>query len=201
MNAEIKEKFVVMPSKLSSKVLSGDYMLMRKRDFEIVFDRNNLEILLAILRGHNKFTDIMKSLNIQRGKLARHLKKLVASGWLIKDGNEYRLSASVYAVYDALESNDGINIRIINNEGAYLDPEHGLIIIGAEPSQEYCKSCPLRQVCVDNVRDLANKYGVKLRGAEPSEAYMELFNALITRDLIKGLRIGVVRIMVMRRQY
>ncbi|WP_069807571.1 ArsR family transcriptional regulator [Vulcanisaeta thermophila] len=199
MNAEIRDRLVVVPGKLSDRVLSGDYVLMRRRDFEVVFDDNNTRIVLTVLSGHTKFTDIMRTLGMQRGKLARHLRKLVSSGWLVKDDrNEYRLGASVYMVYDAVDADDNVSIRVLNNEGAYLDPEHGLIIIGGEPRRDYCRSCPLRQSCVDNVRGLASKYGVKLRGTEPSEAYLELFRFLVTRELARGLRTGRARIVITR---
>ncbi|WP_054853057.1 hypothetical protein [Vulcanisaeta distributa] len=86
------------------------------------------------------------------------------------------------------------------NKGAFIDPIHGLVVINGEPPlTNYCSTCPLRQACVNNVKSLARRYGIELRGgAEPSEAYVELFRELVRRDLIKRLRGGGWRIVVRR---
>ena len=200
MNAVIKPEIVVTLNGEGIRMVpsyDNDYVLMREKDFDVILDDTNLEIMLAIISGHNSFTQIMKKTNLQRGKLSRHLRRLLNSGWVVKNGNKYLPSGRIYAVYDVRDVNGEIALSILMGKGAFIDPFHGLVIINGEPLSNYCSTCPLRQTCVNNVKSLARKYGVELRGAEPSEAYIELFRELIRRDLLKRLR-GGWRIVVKR---
>ncbi|WP_054849338.1 ArsR family transcriptional regulator [Vulcanisaeta sp. JCM 14467] len=200
MNAVIKPEIVVTLNGEGIGMIPGydnEYVLMRERDFDVILDGTNLEIMLAIIGGHNSFTQIMRRTNLQRGKLSRHLRRLLNSGWVIKSGNKYLPSGRIYAVYEVKDVDGEIALSILTGKGAFIDPFHGLIIINGEPLSNYCSTCPLRQACVNNVKSLARKYGVELRGAEPSEAYVELFRELIRRDLLRKLK-GGWRIIVMR---
>ncbi len=201
MNAVVKPEIVVTLNGENVGVIpryDSEYVLMRERDFNVILDNTNLEIMLAVISGHNTFTQIMKRTNLQRGKLSRHLRRMLNAGWIIKSGNRYLPSGRIYVVYDVRDVDGEIMLSILMSKGAFIDPFHGLVIINGEPLSNYCSTCPLRQACVNNVKSLARKYNVELRGgAEPSEAYVELFRELVRRDLIKKFRSGW-RIVVMR---
>jgi len=177
--------------------INEDYVLMREADFNAVLDNTNLSILLAIMQGHTRFVEIMRRTGINKGKLARRLKRLLDSGWVVKDGDKYMVGGRVFVVYDIGELDGNVVIHISTDKGAFVDPVHGLVVINGEPLRDYCSSCPLRQVCVDNVKYLARRYGIKVRGVEPSEAYVELFRELVRKDLIRKLR-GGYRLMIRR---
>ncbi|GAB6946052.1 hypothetical protein JCM16161A_01820 [Vulcanisaeta sp. JCM 16161] len=193
MNAVIKPEIVVTLNGERLGAVPGydnEYVLMRERDFNVILDGTNLEIMLAVVGGHDTFTQIMRRTNLQRGKLSRHLRRLLNSGWIIKSGNRYLPSGHIYVVYDVRDVNGEIMLSISMSKGAFIDPFYGLVIINGEPLSNYCSTCPLRQVCVNNIKSLARKYNIELRGAEPSEAYVELFRELVRRDLIKRFRSG-----------
>ncbi|MFB6469805.1 MAG: winged helix-turn-helix domain-containing protein [Vulcanisaeta sp. AZ3] len=193
MNAVIKPEIVVT---INGEIInsipsySNEYVLMNVRDFEAILDKTNLSIVLAIMRGSTHFAQIMRETGLQRGKLARHLRRLVGSGWIVRSGNGYALSGRIYVVYEVQGGDDSIGIKLLLNKGAFIDPVHGLIVINGEPIQNYCSACPLKQACISNVKSLARRYGVPLRGAEPSETYAELFSELVRRDLFRKLRGG-----------
>ncbi len=200
MNAVVKPGIVVTingEGAHSMPTYDNEYVLMRERDFNVILDNTNLKIMLSIISGRNNFTQIMRETGIQRGKLSRHLRRLLNAGWVVKDGNKYLPSGHIYVVYYVHDVNGEIMLSISMNKGAFIDQFHGLVIINGEPLSDYCSTCPLRQACVNNVKHLARRYGIELRGAEPSEAYLELFRELVRRDLIKRLS-GGWRILIRR---
>ncbi len=192
MSTVIKPEIVVTLNNKEKTMPTYDseYVLMRDRDFSIILDDINLNIILAIINGYDRFVQIMKKSGLQRGKLSRHLRRLLGTGWIIKSGNRYLPSGRIYVVYEVRDINGQIMLTLSTSKGAFIDPIYGLLVINGEPLSNYCASCPLRQTCVNNVKSLARKYGVELRGGEPSEAYVELFRELIRRDLIRKLRSG-----------
>ncbi|MGC8543121.1 MAG: ArsR family transcriptional regulator [Vulcanisaeta sp.] len=193
MDVVVKPEIIVTLNGRESQLIPGydsEYVLMRSSDFNTALNDEDLSIILTIIRGSTKFTQIMNETKMPRGKLARHLTRLMKAGWIIKNGNRYLPSGRIYVVYDIHNVDSSIGIDISMTKGAFIDPIHGLVIVNGEPLHNYCAACPLRQVCVGNVKSLAHKYGIKLRGAEPSEAYVELFRELVRRDLIKKLKSG-----------
>ncbi|ADY01426.1 regulatory protein ArsR [Vulcanisaeta moutnovskia 768-28] len=193
MNAVVKPEIIVTLNGEERRIVpsyDNEYVLMREKDFNVILDNTNLSIILAIISGHDHFVQIMKKTGLQRGKLSRHLRRLLNTGWVIKNGNRYLPSGRIYVAYDVKDVNGEIMLSISMSKGAFIDPFYGLVIINGEPLSNYCSTCPLRQVCVNNVKSLARKYNIELRGAEPSEAYVELFRELIRRDLIKRFRSG-----------
>ncbi|WP_054857743.1 ArsR family transcriptional regulator [Vulcanisaeta sp. JCM 16159] len=200
MNAVIKPEIIVTLNGKGGVAIpsyDSEYVLMRERDFNAILDNINLEIMLTVIGGNNSFTQIMRRTGLQRGKLSRHLRRLLNSGWVVKEGSRYLPSGRIYVVYEVKDVNGEIILSILMNKGAFIDPIHGLVVINGEPLTNYCSTCPLRQACVNNVKSLARRYGIELRGAEPSETYVELFRELVRRDLIKRLR-GGWRIVVRR---
>ncbi|KUO93194.1 MAG: winged helix-turn-helix domain-containing protein [Vulcanisaeta sp.] len=191
MNVVTKPEIIVSINEKTGKVpdFSDDYVLMREKEFNAVLDGVNLSIILAIMRGHTHFVELMRETGLQKGKLARRLKRLLDSGWITKEGNKYLVSGRIFVVYDIGEINGNITIHISTDKGAFADPVYGLVVISGEP-RNYCSTCPLRQACVNNVKSMARKYGVQLRGVEPSEAYVELFRVFVERDLTRKLRSG-----------
>lgn len=149
MNAVVKPEIVVTINgervSATPPRYDNEYVLMMERDFNVILDGTNLEIMLAVLSGYNTFTQIMRRTNIQRGKLSRHLKRLLNSGWVIKSGNKYLPGGRIYVVYDIHDVNGEIVLSISMNKGAFIDPIHGLVIINGEPLTNYCSTCPLRQ--------------------------------------------------------
>ena len=193
MNAVVKPEIIVTLNGEGNKIVPSyddEYILMREKDFNAILDNTNLDIILSIIGGYDRFAKMIRRTGVQRGKLSRHLRRLLNSGWIIKNGNRYLLSGRIYVVYEVQDVNGQIMLSLLTNKGAFVDPIYGLLVINGEPLNNYCSTCPLRQACVSSVKSLARKYGVELRGGEPSEAYVELFRELVRRDLIKRLRSG-----------
>lgn len=174
---------------ISTGVLSGNlggYILMPMEDFDIVFQSLNLKIVENVAKGRNTFTDIMNATRIPRGQLARHLKSLVKAHWLKHDGKQYKLIASLIVVFDPVYSDGEIRLRLHNDRGAFIDPQYGILIF--KGTTGLCRTCPFRDACVRNIKEMSRLYGITIRSLEPSEAYVEIFNTLVSRDLVKRLK-------------
>ncbi len=165
------------------------YILMPVDSFDIVFQSLNLKIMEAAAKGGEcSFTDLLKSSGIPRGgQLARHLKALIKANWLIHTGGKcYEPAAALFVAFNADYSDGEIKLRLRNDRGAFMDPQYGILIF--KGSTGLCKTCPFREACVKNVKNLSKAYDIVIRSVEPSDAYVEIFNALISRDLIKRLK-------------
>ncbi|GGP20036.1 hypothetical protein GCM10007981_06490 [Thermocladium modestius] len=162
------------------------YILMPVDSFDIVFQSLNLKIMEAAAKGECSFTDLLKSSGIPRGQLARHLKALIKANWLIHRGKCYEPAAALFVAFNADYSDGEIKLRLRNDRGAFMDPQYGILIF--KGSTGLCKTCPFREACVKNVKNLSKAYDIVIRSVEPSDAYVEIFNALISRDLIKRLK-------------
>ncbi|MFP3299340.1 MAG: winged helix-turn-helix domain-containing protein [Thermocladium sp.] len=164
----------------------GDYILMPLDDFDVIFQSLNLKIVENVAKGRSTFTDIMRATGISRGQLARHLKSLVKAHWLRHDGKQYKLTASLIVVFDPVYSGGEIRLKLHNDRGAFIDPQYGMLIFRGTTG--LCRTCPFREACVRNVKEMSRLYGITIRSIEPSEAYVEIFNTLVSRDLVKRLR-------------
>ncbi|ABW01887.1 ArsR family transcriptional regulator [Caldivirga maquilingensis] len=193
--AEFKPDIIVLPGRLETSIEEGSYVIMSERNFNAIFNDINLTIVSSIAKGAHRFNEILKATSVPRGQLSRHLRALIKSGWLSKSNGEYGFSASVYVVSNVEEVNETIMIKLMPNKGAFLDPVHGLVIF-RDSTGDYCSTCPLRSLCTRNVKDIANKYGIKLHSPEPAEAYMEIFRNLILINLAKRLRIGSINLRI-----
>lgn len=186
-----RKDLIILPGKLEAHILEGSYTLMSRENFDKALNSINRSILAAVAKGYGRFTQLEAVTKVPRGQLARHLRTLVKSGWLSKasDG-AYAFASTVYIVYEVKESNNGLTLELSLDSGAFVDPQHGLVIVRGPVKGSYCDGCPLRRLCTANVKGLAFKYSIELHSVEPAEAYLEIFRTLILRDLTRALRKG-----------
>ncbi len=161
--------------------------LMSLSAFEgVASDDTKVSILRLIARGVSTASELSERIGASKTGVYRYLKSLLKSGFIVKKGRKYYLSARLYLVYSVEIDEDGSPcIRLLRDRGAIVDESDMIFLRGPKCD---CSSCPDRPRCLNAVRRIARLLDVKLRSTEPMAGFREIVECVITRDMPALLR-------------
>ena len=153
------------------------------------------KLLSLVAQGVNTAAELAKQLNVGRTAVYRHLNALVRQGWLVHMNNKFYIAAKLFLAFDVSVDAEGkFIIEVMTDRGAFIDETVGLAIVKGPQCQ--CEVCTFFQRCLRAVKELARKLDVKIRSESPLEAFRDIVETLVRRDVVSILKKGYLVVKV-----
>jgi len=182
-----------VPFILRKSTLAESIVLIHEDNFNAtVSNDQRLSVLTLLAKGVTKASQIAESLGVIRTAVYRHLHFLENHGWIIKQGEDYLLTSKIYLVYRVRSSSEGISLEVLENKGAFIDENYGLLVIvnGIDASQR-CMNCLLIDLCKSSIEPIARRLEAQ-ESSIPAIRIISSLSKMVKRNIDLMMRKGFV---------
>jgi len=161
-----------MPRINSDKFYSISILALREDIFSRLIKTIDIPHIIELLKDDDNL-----QLSTLPSSLRRKLSKLVKLGIVSREGKALKLSNDIFLIF---------SYRICQHCFSGLHVSNFIVItndVVVSPIYCSCKSCNQDKYvsCVQCVKNIANKFGIKLRSIYPIDAWREIINYLVTK--------------------